>query len=92
MALNWKDMIGGCFGSADKIFAGHPSDRERAIDLLQECDKNAVSLSSLLQETEIYLKDSLDFNSQTPDIQQNMQKHIDEQLSNIKEKFEHWLD
>ena len=92
MVLNWKDRIAGCFGSADKIFAGHPSDRERAIDLLQECDKNAISLATLLQEVESYLKDSLDFNSQASDVQQNMQKHINEQLNNVKEKFEDWLD
>ena len=92
MALNWKDMIVGCFGSADKIFAGHPSDRERAIDLLQECDKNAVSLATLSKEVESHLKNSLDFNSQTIEVQQNMQKHIDKQLNNIKEKFEHWLN
>lgn len=92
MALNWKDMIGGCFGSADKIFAGHPSDRERAIDLLQECDKNAVTLATLSQEVENYLKNSLDFNSKDAKTQQHMQKHINKQLNNIKEKFEHWLD
>ena len=89
---NWKDMIAGCFGSADKIFSGHPSDQDRAIDLLQECSKNGVSISALIEETEKYLKDSLDFNSQTQEVQQHMQKHINEQLQNVKEKFEPWID
>lgn len=92
MPTDWKDMIAGCFGSADRIFAGHPSDKERAIDLLQKCNKDSISLSSLIQEVENYLKDNLDFNAQTTEIQNNMQNHINGQLQDIKEKFEHWLN
>jgi hypothetical protein len=30
---NWKNQIAGCFGEVDKLFAGHPSDQQRATKL-----------------------------------------------------------
>lgn len=32
--MNWKEQIRGCFGSRDRIFAGHPNDHQRAQAML----------------------------------------------------------
>jgi len=90
--FKWQDMIGGCFGSADKKFAGHPNDIERAIDLLKECNKNCIPLSELSKEIDTYLKNSLDFSSKDNSRQKEIQNHIDSELNKVKEKFEFWLD
>jgi len=37
--------VAGCFGSTDLIFAGHPSDEERAFKLLSECRHDNVGWS-----------------------------------------------
>ncbi|MBS9782386.1 MAG: hypothetical protein KGV43_01125 [Arcobacter sp.] len=92
MVEDWMNMISGCFGSKDKRFAGHPLDRERAIDLLKECDKNGISLERLLDEVEKYLKNNMDFNEQTKETKKNMQKHISDELQDIRKKFQHWLE
>jgi len=39
--------IGGCFGDADKIFAGHASDEERAKEIRKLAYKNEISLSEI---------------------------------------------
>jgi hypothetical protein len=31
----WQDMIPGCFGNQDRIFAGHPMDEERAKEAIK---------------------------------------------------------
>lgn len=77
MAKNWKEIIDGCFGIEDGKFARYPLDKERAIELFQECYKNVISLRRvLLNEVENYLKENFNFNSQTIEVQNNMQKHI----------------
>lgn len=92
MQDDWKKLIGGCFGSADKKFAGHPLDEERAVELLRECVKDRVSLQELLDETGCYLKVSLNFDNQPSNIKENIQNHIDGELQKVKEKFEDWLE
>lgn len=47
--------IGGCFGTADKVFAGHPNDEERAKELRQLAFDNGVSLQRVMQIVDSYL-------------------------------------
>lgn len=42
-----RQRIGGCFGSADGIFAGHPSDEERAKELRNLAADNHISLGEV---------------------------------------------
>ncbi len=39
--------IGGCFGSADGIFAGHPADEERAKELRKLASDNQITLTEI---------------------------------------------
>ena len=47
--------IGGCFGSEDKIFAGHPSDEGRAKELRKLAVDNNVSLKQVMQIVDAFL-------------------------------------
>ena len=42
-----QERIGGCFGSADKIFAGHPNDEKRAKTLRSVAKKGGVTLNEM---------------------------------------------
>ena len=53
--MPWREMINGCFGLADRQFAGHPSDEERAFDLLAELRKKHIGW----QEFEFDLRQQL---------------------------------
>ena len=78
MTLN---QIARCFGEADGVFAGHPSDEEYAWGLLEHCRKNGISLNNVLDEAEVFL------NTKTKD-----EAHIKKQLAKIKEKFSPWIE
>jgi len=54
--MDWKDKIPGSFGSADKEFAGHACDCERAAELLEAANKAGVGLNEYLTEIENWLK------------------------------------
>lgn len=47
--------IGGCFGSEDKIFAGHPSDEGRAKELRKLATENNISLQQVMQIVDAFL-------------------------------------
>ena len=79
--MNWKEDIPGTFGSADLIFAGHPCDAERALDLLKECYQSNVSLQDVLDEVEKFLK-----------LKGAGAQHIRDQINKINDKFSGWLD
>jgi hypothetical protein len=32
--MNWKDKLPSCFGDQDKIFCGHASEQENAIEMI----------------------------------------------------------
>ena len=42
-----RQRIGGCFGTEDGIFAGHPSDEERAKELRELAFKNKITLHEI---------------------------------------------
>ncbi len=88
MLDNWKNFVGGCFGSEDGKFAIHCADRERAIDLLKKCDLANVLLDDLLSECETYLRTK--YNANVKD-QKKFDEHIDEQIARIRKMFDGWL-
>ena len=50
-----RTRMGGCFGTADGIFAGHPSDEERAKELRKLACDNNISLQEIREITLGYL-------------------------------------
>ena len=42
-----RPRIGGCFGAADRIFAGHPADESRAKELRKLAADNQISLAEI---------------------------------------------
>lgn len=64
-----RTRIGGCFGSADKLFAGHPNDEKRAKEMVNELadrktggnlstvgDNQLDKVKDLIAKVETYLK------------------------------------
>ena len=54
--MAWIDRIGGCFGSEDKMFALHGSDRTRAQGVLSEALTSNVGFAEYKKEIESWLK------------------------------------
>jgi hypothetical protein len=50
-----NSRIGGCFGDADKIFAGHAFDEERAKEIRKHAFKNDISLEEIQNIVSGYL-------------------------------------
>jgi hypothetical protein len=46
-----RQRIGGCFGTADGIFAGHPNDKDRAKELRKLAFKNKITLVEIRELT-----------------------------------------
>lgn len=69
----FKGMIAACFGSSDRIFAGHPMDRERARELLMFIIEKEVTLTDFKKQVEIFLKEAGIKN----------EKHFNKQLDRI---------
>lgn len=78
--MSWKKKVSGTFGAQDLIFAGHPLDADRALELLKECYKSNIPLQDVLDEAESYLKSK---GAQA--------QHVQEQLEKIDKKFSGWL-
>ena len=73
-AMSFKNKIPGCFGSTDKIFAGHSNDAERAKDMLIDALNETQSWS----EVESAIRDYL--------VKEGCsQKHIDEQIKKARD-------
>jgi hypothetical protein len=72
--MSYQDKIPGCFGSVDKIFAGHPADTERAKEMLVEALQEISSWS----EVENAIKEYLGKENCTQD-------HIKEQIARINQ-------
>lgn len=54
--MNWKDMIPGCCGNTDKLFASHSDcDGERAKQMLKEAKKAGATLDDVEKEYENFL-------------------------------------
>jgi len=75
------EKIGTCFGIVDGIFAGHPSDEERALELLNECYKKNISLANVIDEAEKYLLTKT-----------SNAEFIQEQLEKISKKYSPWIE
>ena len=71
--MSFKKMIAGCFGSADKIFAGHHNEVERAKDMLIE----ALQETDSWGEYENAIKSYLEKEDCTTE-------HINEQMKRVK--------
>ena len=56
--MSWEDKISASFGVADKKFAMHASDAEKAAELLEAANKENVGWSDYLAGIERWLKES----------------------------------
>ena len=48
--MDWQERIRGCFGLEDRQFAGHPSDEERAFELLTQLRQEHVGWAEFERE------------------------------------------
>ncbi|WP_159079872.1 hypothetical protein [Methyloceanibacter sp. wino2] len=51
----WDSGVPGCFGSADGIFAGHPSDEKRAFKLLTSLRERHIGWKAARRQLSLYL-------------------------------------
>jgi len=75
--LNIQNIIGGSFGSADGIFAGHQNDEDRAKKIRKLAFSNKITLEEIMNMNLSYL-----FN------QGFVFEHIKEQMIGIKKFYE----
>ena len=74
--LEIQTRIGGCFGTADKIFAGHQMDEKRAKELRSLALKNELALRDVVNAANDWL------------IRQSCRpEHIYEQMTEIRQFF-----
>jgi|HubBroStandDraft_1064217.scaffolds.fasta_scaffold3008329_1 hypothetical protein len=52
----WDKQLEGCFGGADGIFAGHPSDESRAFAWLTSLRRRNVGWAAARKQIRKYLK------------------------------------
>jgi hypothetical protein len=71
-----RERIGGCFGTADGIFAGHPCDEERAKELRKLAFENNITLDEIRELSLGYLHG-----------RGYVGEHIKEQLDNVTKMF-----
>ena len=77
--MTWKNEIQMCFGLADRRFAGHPSDQQRAYKVLGELLEKNISMAEVEKELR-------DFLSGNPSL------HVDEQIARVRLFYAAWLD
>jgi hypothetical protein len=78
--MNLPEQIVGCFGTTDQVFAGHPNERNRALDLLRDCISNNVGLA----EIELAAREHLD-------LLEVSGQHKEDQLAKVKAHLSPWL-
>jgi hypothetical protein len=71
-----RSRIGGCFGSSDGIFAGHPEDEKRAKELREIAFNNNITLGEITEITLGYLHGK-----------GFICEHIKEQLNKVTQMF-----
>lgn len=71
--MNWKNKIPGCFGDADKKFAGHPADRKRAVDLLKAASEEDIGYDDYIEAIENWLESK-----------GCLKSHIDQEMNKVK--------
>lgn len=72
--MSWIEMIPSSFGEADKKFALHQLDCERAVELLKAANSEGVSYLEYCQSIEDWLKS-----------EGVMQSHLREQMERVKD-------
>tara|TARA_R100000005_G_scaffold95741_3_gene78503 strand:- start:1683 stop:1922 length:240 start_codon:yes stop_codon:yes gene_type:complete len=75
---NWKEMVPGCFGETDKIFAEHPLDEDRAFELLKVCRDQSIGWAALEREFQSFLS-GLD------------PSHVSRQITKARRMMKEWL-
>lgn len=45
---DWRSKLPACFGAVDQIFASHPADRARAVDMMREAFNSGASVDDVL--------------------------------------------
>ena len=78
--MTLQEMIPGCFGEMDQLFALHPLDENRAFELLRYCRENNIGLKEVSLEIKRHLMSRNCGND-----------HISDQLKRVQEHFGHWL-
>jgi hypothetical protein len=78
--MDVKGQIPGCFGEMDKKFAIHPSDEERAFDLLTRLRKDGKGW----KDTRTLIKDYLESEDVSP-------TQISEELERARRMLKPWL-
>lgn len=76
--MDWKNKISGCFGLSDRSFAGHPSDEERAFELLSYLRKDHVGWAEFSEALVNYLDNCTEL-------------HTTEQVRKVEQYFRPWL-
>lgn len=71
--MSWKDIIPSCFGTEDKIFAGHHSDCSSAAKLLAQANEENIGWRDYNKTIKSWLKNE----KCTP-------KHIQEQMKRVR--------
>ena len=71
--MSWKDRIPSCFGSKDRIFAGHHSDCQSSFQLLAQANEENIGWKEYTQTIRAWLKS-----------EGCGQEHIQEQMKRVK--------
>lgn len=87
MKNNFENMISRCFGIEDKKFASHPSDIERANELIKYCISNSISKSDLLYAVDSWYRKEVGYIGQDEKIQNFQNQHIKEQLKKVDDFY-----
>jgi len=88
----WKDKISECFGSADLVFANHPTELKASAELLHDLLTNSV----MLHELENAIREWLTSRMKTKESVEGFDweianQQIDEQLTRVRKLFTPWL-
>jgi hypothetical protein len=79
-AMMWDDKVPGCFEAADKLFAVHPLDEERAFAWLVSLRKRKATLADVERQVRAYLASEGCGSG-----------HIREQIERLHSHFGPWL-
>lgn len=80
MHTEWQNSIPSCFGESDLSFAAHPSDENRAFDLLKKLREINVGWQETRKAFDMFLSSK----GAAPD-------HITTQLKKVEERYRLWL-
>ncbi|GHU19730.1 hypothetical protein FACS189475_07460 [Betaproteobacteria bacterium] len=78
--MSIKKQVVRCFGVADSIFAGHPSEEAEALKLLNTCFKKGIRLAEVEAEVQEFFK-----------AKPASAAHIKKQISRVRKKMSPWL-